>query len=192
MATKCPYVPEITAEFGKTITNEEIDREFQAIEETFNCFAAAIGSELNQEDRIYDHGVIDNSYTIQPGFGVIHYMELQGNTELTVAEPDGEDDPRLITLIIANAGSIATDNYGRFNFKAGATWAHDRDDPMDGKPWNMYANLDGSTNGTQYPGFYGCAVQCIHDGVGWVHLSFARHHLDIFSALNPKDIYDWR
>lgn len=191
MPNKCVYIPQITAEFGKTITNHEIDLEFQEIERVFTCFATSIGSELNQEDRIYDHGIIDNSYVIDPAFGVIHYMELQGDTEIAIADPE-EDDPKLITLIIANAGSITNDTYGRFNFKTGATWSHDRDDPMDGKPWNMFANLDGSQNGDQYAGFYGAAVQCIHDGVGWIHLTFARHHLDIFSALNPKDIYDWR
>lgn len=192
MPNQCTYVPQITAEFGKTITNDEIDREFQEIERVFTCFAESIGSELEQTDRIYDHGIIDNSYTINPAFGVIHYAELQGDTEITIAPPDADDAPRLITLIMANAGAVETNNYGRFNFKTGSAWSHDRDDPMDGKPWNMFANLDGSTNGDQYAGFYGCAVQCIHDGLGWVHLTFARHHLDIFSALNPDDIYDWR
>ena len=189
---RCTYIPQITAEFGKTITNDEIDREFQEIERVFACFEEQIGSTTTIEDSIYDHGIIDNSYAIDPGLGVIHYMELQGDTELTVEEPEDEDDPRLITLVIANAGSIDTDNYGKFNFASGTVWSHDRDDPMDGKPWNMYANLDSSTNGTQYPGFYGGVVQCIHDGTGWIHLVYARHHLDIFGALNPDDIYDWR
>lgn len=187
----CVYIPVIKAEFGKTITNQEIDHEFQEIERTFDCFASVIGSNKEVTDRIYDHGLIDNSYVIDPAFGVIHYMEIQGDTEISIATPV-DDDPRIITLIIANAGSVDNGTYGRFNFKTGAAWTHDRDNPMDGKPWNMYANLDGSTNGTQYAGFYGAAVQCIHDGVGWIHLVFARHHLDIFSALNPDDIYDWK
>jgi len=46
--------------------------------------------------------------------------------------------------------------------------------------------------GTQYQGFYGCAVQCVWDGVGWIHIVWARHHLDIFGTFNPDDIYDWR
>lgn len=191
MPQECIYVPQINAEFARTITDAEINFEFQEIERVFDCFTEVIGSTLLEEDTIYDHGIIDNSYTIDPAFGIIHYMEIQGDTELTVDDP-GEDGPRLITLIIANAGAVETDNYGRFNFKEGTVWSHDRDDPMDGKPWNMYANLDGTMTGTQYEGFYGCAVQCIHDGVGWVHLVYARHHLDIFNAFNPDDIYDWR
>lgn len=191
MPQKCVYVPIISAEFGKTITNQEIDNEFQEIERVFDCFASVIGSTLEQTDRVYDHGIIDNSYTIDPAFGIIHYMELQGDTDITIAEPE-EEDPKLITLVIANAGSVETNNYGRFNFPTGTVWSHDRDDPMDGKPWNMFANLDGSLNGTQYEGFYGGIVQCIHDGVGWVHLVFARHHLDIFNPPIPDDIYDWR
>lgn len=187
----CLYVPQITAEFGKTITNEEIDREFQEIERVFDCFADTIGSNKEEEDRIYDNGVIDNSYTINPAFGIIQYLEIQGDTELTLAQPQS-GDPRLITLVIANAGSIDTNNYGRFNFPSGQTWTHDRDNPMDGKPWNMWANLDGSTTGTQYPGYYGGVVVCIHDGLNWIHLVYARHHLNIFGDPNPDDIYDWK
>lgn len=191
MPQECIYVPQISAEFGKTITNAEIDAEFQEIERVFDCFEEQIGTHTLDEENIYDHGLIDNSYTIDPAFGVIHYMEIQGDTSISI-DPPGEDDPRLITLIIANAGSIDNDTYGRFDLRDGTCWTHDRDVPMDGKPWNMYANLDGSTNGTQYEGFYGCAVQCIYDGTGWIHIIWARHHLDIFSALNPDDIYDWR
>ncbi len=192
MPQECVYIPQINAEFGKLITNEEIDREFQEIERVFECFEEQIGTVLTQEDNIYDHGVIDNSYVIDPAFGIIHYMEIQGDTELSLSEPQ-ENDPRLITLVIANAGSIDNDTYGRFNFKEGTAWSHDRDDPMDGKPWNMYANLDGSTTGTQYDGFYGGIVQCIHDGHGWIYLVFARHHLNIFDPTpDPDDIYDWR
>jgi hypothetical protein len=188
---ECLYIPQITAEFGKTITSSEIDAEFQEIERVFDCIASSIGSETENEDNTSDNGVVDNSYTIDPAFGVIQYLEIQGDTELALATP-GPTDPTIITLIIANAGSVETDTYGRFNFKEGTVWSHDRDDPMDGKPWNMYSNLDGSTTGTKYDGFYGGVVQCIWDGIGWIHLVFARHHLDIFNDPNPDDIYDWR
>lgn len=187
----CKYIPEITAEFGRTITDAEINREFEAIQRAFECFEEQIGINLLEEDTIFNHGIIDNSYTIDPAFGVIHYMEIQGDTELHVLEPP-EGTPRLITLIINNAGAIETDNYGRFNFKSGVVWTANRDDVMDGKPWNMYANLTGLESGTQYEGFYGAVVQCIHDGVGWIFLIYARHHLDIFNPAIPEDIYSWR
>jgi hypothetical protein len=156
-----------------------------------DCFEEQIGKIISTVDNIYNHGIIDNSYTMDPAFGVIQYAELQGDVELELSEPQ-EGDPRLITLILANAGSLATDNYGRFNFKSGTTWTSDRDDVMDGKPWNMYANMIGDTSGVQYEGFYGAAVMCIHDGVGWLYLVFARHHLDIDNPAIPGDIYDWR
>jgi len=191
LPAECIYIPQITAEFGKTITNEEIDREFQEIERVFNCFEEAIGSYTSEETNIHDYGVIDNSYTLTPAFGILQYMELLGDVELEMDIP-GEDDPKLITLIIANAGSIELGTYGRFNFKSGTTWSADRDLPMDGKPWNMWANLDSTETGTQYPGFYGGIVNCIWDGVGWVHLVYARHHLNIFVPTpDPDDIYDW-
>jgi hypothetical protein len=187
----CLYVPQITAEFGKVITDAEINHEFDEIERVFLCFEEQIGSILSQETNIHNYGIIDNSYTLTPAFGVLQYMELQGDVELDLSAPE-DGDPRLISLIIANAGGIDTGNYARFNFRNGTVWSADRDNPMDGKPWNMFANLTGGETGTQYEGFYGCVVNCIHDGVGWVYIVFGRHHLNIAGALNPDDIYDWR
>jgi hypothetical protein len=189
---KCPYVPQIKAEFGKVITDPEIDFEFQAIEEAFLCLEEQIGTHTSTEENIYDHGIIDNSYTIDPAFGIIHYMEVQGDVELTLDAP-AEGTSKIITLIIANAGSVDEGNYGRFNFTSGVAWACDRDAPeMDGKPWNMYANLTGDTSGTQYDGFYGAVVTCVFDDVGWVFYVYARHHLDIYNDPIVGDIYDWR
>jgi hypothetical protein len=188
----CTYIPQITAEFGRTITDPEINFEFQAIEEAFICLEEQIGSINDFEDTIFDHGQIDNSYTIDPAFGIIHYMEVLGDVQLTLSDPP-EGTSRIITLVIGNAGRVEDGNYGRFNFASGAAWASDRDAPdMDGKPWNMYANLTGEETGTLYPGHYGSIVQCIHDGNNWIHLVFARHHLDIFNPPIVGDIYDWR
>lgn len=187
----CSYVPIIKAEFAKVITDQEINHEFQMIEEAFLCFEEQIGSFLSTEDNIYDYGVIDNSYILNPAFGVLQYMEVQGDVELELSQPE-PGTSRLITLVIGNAGSIAEGNYGRFNFKSGVAWACDRDGSMDGKPWNMYANIIGDTSGTQYEGFYGAIVNCIHDGVNWIYLVYARHHLDIWNDPIVGDIYDWR
>jgi hypothetical protein len=188
----CNYIPQISAEFGKTITDHEIDAEFQAIERAFDCFEEQIGNTQLKEENIYDYGIVDNSQTLDPAFGVLQYMELQGDVDLELSEPQ-EGDPRVITLVIANAGSVDQGNYGRFSFPDGTAWTADRDIPMDGKPWNMYANLIGDTSGTQYEGFYGAIVTCVHDGHGWLYMAYARHHLDInASEPNPDDIYDWR
>ena len=156
----CNYIPQISAEFAKTITNEEIDREFQAIEEAFACFEEVVGSVISTEENIHDYGIIDNSYTLDPAFGIIQYMEIQGDADLELAEPE-DGDPTLIALVIAGSGQ------DRFNFPLGLAWSPDRDEPAsDSKPWNMFANTDGSQTGTQYEGFYGAVVNCIHDGVG--------------------------
>ena len=77
---ECTYVPQITAEFGKTITDDEIDHEFQEIERVFQCFEEQIGTNTISEEEIYDHGIVDNSYTIDPAFGIIHYLEIQCDT----------------------------------------------------------------------------------------------------------------
>lgn len=187
----CTYIPQIKAEFGRTVTDKEINDEFEAIQRAFDCFEEQIGSSILVEDKIYNHGIIDNSYTIDPAFGILHYMEIYGDTDLDLLEPD-EGTSRIITLVINNAGSIETGDYGRFNFKRGVVWSADRDIPMDGKPWNMWANITGEESGTQYEGFYGAIVTCIYDGIGWIYLVYARHHLNINGALNPDDIYDWR
>ena len=187
----CTYIPQITAEFGRVITDHEIDNEFQAIERAFACMEEQIGTTLLSKETIYNHGLVDNSYTIDPAFGIIHYLEIMGDTELTLSPPE-PGTSRLIALVIANVGSTETDNYGRFNFKTGVTWSAGRDVPMDGKPWNMFANTDGTQTGVQYDGFYGGVVQCLYDGTGWVFLVYARHHLMISGALNPAAIYNWR
>ncbi len=187
----CTYVPQITAEFGKVITDPEINFEFQAIESAFACFEEQIGSFISTTDNIYDYGIIDNSYILTPAFGVLQYMELQGDVDLELSQPK-EGDSRIITLVIANAGSLDNGNYGRFNFPLGTSWTADRDDVMDGKPWNMYSNIIGDTSGAQYAGFYGAIVTCIHDGTDWIYLVYARHHLDIWNDPIVGDIYDWR
>jgi hypothetical protein len=190
--TECTYIPQISAEFGKVITDDEIDFEFQAIENVFLCFEEQIGSNISTEDNIFDHGIIDNSYTIDPAFGIIHYMEVQGDVELTLDVPV-QGSSKIITLIIGNAGSLDEGNYGRFNFKNGVAWACDRDAPeMDGKPWNMYANLLGDTSGVKHDGYYGSVVTCVYDDIDWVFYVYARHHLDIFNDPIVGDIYDWR
>jgi hypothetical protein len=178
--TVCSYTPQITAQFGRTITNEEIDREFQAIEDAMTCFEEQIGDYTAEEDTIHDHGIIDNSYEIDPAFGVIHYMEVQGDVELSILEPQS-GDPRLIQLVIADGGS------GRFNFPAGTAWTCDKNGAlMDAKPWDMVAGV------TTYTGFYGAVVMSIHDGTGWVYTVFARHDLVLTEDPNPLDIYNWR
>jgi hypothetical protein len=188
----CVYVPQIQAEFGKSITDEEINREFQEIERVFLCFEEMVGSIISTEDNVYDYGTLDNSYTLDPAFGVLQYMELQGDVELELSAPQ-HGDSRIITLVIANGGSLATNNYGRFNFRSGVVWTSMKDAPeMDGKPWNMYANAIGDTSGVQYTGFYGAIVTCIHDGLGWTYLVFARHHLQINDPADPLDIYSRR
>jgi hypothetical protein len=189
----CTYTPQITAEFGKIITDGEINLEFDAIERAFDCLKEQIGSIIASQENVFNHGIVDNSYTIDPAFGVIQYLELQGDVDLTLSPPV-EGGARVITLVVANAGSLDTDNYGRFSFKNGTVWTSSKDAPgMDGKPWNMYANTIGDTSGTRYEGFYGAIVLCVHDGLGWTYMVFARHHLKIDELIaDPLDVYSRR
>jgi len=88
-----------------------------------------------------------------------------------------KDDPKLITLLIADGGD------GRFNLPSGAAWTSDANgDSMDGKPWDS-EGLGGD---------YGALVTCMYDNTGWVFVIYARHDIDYSESPEVADLYKWR
>lgn len=174
--TICKYEPRIQIGFGRTITSEVHNEEFQAIEEAFSCICDEVDRINECDAQVYDHGTVSGTYYIDPGLGLVHKMLCEGDVELIIETPDGVD-PGLISLMIGDGGD------GRFNFPVGASWSSDAQGVnMDGKPWDP--------EGTA--GDYGAIVQCIYDDLGWVHVVFARHDLDQFGPAEVEDIYNWR
>ena len=171
-----PYVPAIRADFGRTITDKEINDEFDAIESMMECVCEQAGGESKVIDNAIDLGTVATSTTILPSNGRLQYMSVEGDVDITVADP-ADQDSLLLTLVIADGGS------GRFNLPNGLAWTSDSNDGgMDGKPWDN----DG------LGGDYGAIVTCIHDGTGWVFMVFARNDIDPDDVPDVADLYNWR
>ena len=172
-----PYVPTIRAEFGRTITEPEINQEFEEIERIMKCMEAAVDNETTVIDNVVDLGTVTDETVISSINGVVQYMTIEGGIELNVATPD-DGDPRLITLVMADGGN------GLFNFPVGQAWSTDSNGSgFDGKPWNAEWAV----------GDYGALVTCIYDGDGWVFIVFARNEIDYAKPLaEVEDVYNWR
>lgn len=172
----CLYEPKIRAEFGKGITDDEIRAEFQAIEDTMLCVATAAEFESSTIETIVDLGAVVDSTVISSANGIIQYLTVEGDVQISIETP-ADEEPRLITLVIADGGS------GRFNFPLGAAWASLANGvSMDGKPWDN----DGLA------GDYGAIVTCVFDGIGWVYMVFSRHDIDLDVSPSLVDLYRWR
>jgi hypothetical protein len=172
----CFYTPTLRAGFGRTVTFESINEQFDAIEAAWGCLEALIDTVEFNENNTYDNGTVITEYVFDPSLGSVHYLRLQGDVELSIAAPE-EGDPVLITLVLADGGS------GRFNFKSGATWTTDSNGTvMDSKPWDN-EGLGGD---------YGAIVTCLYDGIGWVYMIFGRNDIDFTATAEPADIFNWR
>ena len=78
---------------------------------------------------------------------------------------------------------IADGGDGTFKFTNGATWSTDSNgSTIDGIPWDSQG----------VGGNYGSIVICIHDGIGWVYLTFARNDIDFLATSDTNDLYNWR
>jgi len=172
------YVPAIRAEFGRTITDTEIWNEFQEIERVMGCLWDLVDSTQTTENNTVDLGTVTENTTIRSSDGIVQYMAVEGDVNIYIAPP-AVDDPRVITLMIVNAGD------GRFNFVEGSAWTSDANGlTMDGKPWIVEWQANGD---------YGAMVTCVYDGEGWIHLVYARHNIDYAAvSANVADIYKWR
>jgi len=174
--SECGYIPVISADFGKAITRDEINNEFQAIEEALQCVQENIENISHTVVNIINHGSVTERIYIDSGGGLIQYMTVEDNVEIIINEPE-VDDPRLITLVIADGAE------GFFNFPEGMTWTSNaHGDGIDGKPWD--------TQGLA--GDYGALVVCIYDGYGWIQMVYARHDIDYTAPADVDDIYRYR
>ncbi len=170
------YIPSIKAEFGRTITDDEINFEFQAIEQFFACLCEAAGDSSVDIETVVDLGTVIDNVVINSSFGVVQYLTIEGDVQIDFAIPQ-ETDPKLITLVIADGGN------GRFNLPAGMAWTSDVSGlSIDGYPWDPQG----------LGGDYGAIVTCVYDNTGWIYIVFARHDIDLSVSPRLIDIYNWR
>ena len=171
--SNCPYyVPVIKAAFARVITDAEINHEFEEIERVFECVSGVLDTSLHVNNKVINLGIVTTSVVVDPADGIIQFMTLDGDVEITLSDPE-VDDPLIITLILEDGGS------GRFNLPTGSAWTSDSNgSAMDGKPWDS----DG------LGGDYGAVVTCVNDGTGWVFMVYSRNDIDFDAAVEAVDL----
>ena len=175
----CRYTPSILAEFGRKISAEEANKEFVAIETAMACLESLAEQITTKDQEIHNYGSIDNNTILDPAYGNMQMLTVEGNKSLDFIDPQ-DADPRVIYLLIADGG----DADGTFTFPAGSAWSTDSyGASVTGAPWAESSDLGGD---------YGAMVTCIYDGLGWLYLVFGRNGIDFGEAANVTDIYNWR
>jgi len=172
----CRYERVIKARFGRKISAEEANAEFDAIEAAMTCLESLANSSTSVDSDIHNYGTITNETTLDPAFGNMQLLTVEGDVDLDFKAPD-EDDPRVIYLLISDGGS------GTFSFPSGSVWAtKSQGTSVTGIPWDP----------TSLGGEYGAVVVCIYDSIGWIYMAFSRNDIDFNAAVNVTDIYSWR
>lgn len=170
------YVPAIRASFGRVITRDEINNEFQEIERVMACICEQIQNQASTVANTIDLGSHSTSVQIEPSDALLQYLTVEGDVDIELLDPEGFD-PRMITLAIADGGS------GRFRFTKGLSWTTEsHGSSISGKPWKP----------EQYGGNYGSIVICIHDDIQWLQIVYARNDIDYTAASDADDIYRWK
>jgi len=171
----CRYTNTLKAEFGRKISSEEANEQFNAIEKAMACLEA-LADDTATDNTVHVYENTDGTSILDPSFGNMQKITIEGTVELSFAEPE-DDDPKVIYLLIADGGN------GLFKFPAGTSWtSSSQGTDVTGKPYDS-EGLGGK---------YGAVIICIHDGIGWLHICFSRNDIDFTGAMETADIYGWR
>ena len=172
----CYYVNTLKAKFGRKITSEEANEQFNAIEQSMACLEALVDDSNSKDEENHNYGSIDIETILDPAFGNLQFLTVEGNVSIGLKNPQ-ETDPKVIYLVIADGGD------GSFTFNNGAVWTtNSNGESVDGVPWDSQG----------MGGKYGSIVICIHDGFGWIYLVFARNDIDFTAVASIDDLYGWR
>lgn len=170
------YEPVIKASFGRKISAEEANAEFDAIEVAMTCLESLANASTSVDTDIHNYGTVTNESILDPSFGNMQLLTVEGAVDLDFEVPD-EADPRVIYLLIADGGS------GSFTFPSGSVWAtKSQGVGVTGIPWDP----------DSLGGDYGAVVVCMYDSIGWLYMAFSRNDIDFAAAVNVTDIYSWR
>ncbi len=172
----CYYVNTLKIEFGRKIASEEINIQFDAIERSMSCLEALVDEGQSEDEENHNYGSIGTETILDPAFGNLQFLTVEGAVSLGLKDPQVEDS-KVIYLVIADGGD------GSFAFTNGAVWTTGSNGAdIDGVPWDSQG----------MGGKYGSIVVCIHDGLGWIYLVFARNGIDFTAVPNLTDLYRWR
>lgn len=171
----CYYVNTLKAKFGRKISSEEANEQFDAIEDSMACLEALVDDSTSKDEENHNYGSIDVETLLDPAFGNLQFLTVEGDVPIGFLTPQDED-AKVIYLLISNGGS------GTFTFTNGAVWTTNSNGEIDGVPWDSEG----------MGGDYGAVVICIHDGIGWVYMVFARNSIDFTATADVVDLYNWR
>ena len=172
----CRYERSIKASFGRKISAEEANAEFDAIEAAMACLENLASSSTSVDSEIHNYGTVTNESILDASNGNMQLLTVEGTVALDFEAPD-EDDPRVVYLLIADGGD------GAFIFPAGSAWTtKSQGTDVTGAPWDP----------DSLGGDYGAVVTCIYDSIGWIYMVFSRNDIDFTAAVNVTDIYSWR
>lgn len=171
----CRYVNTMQAEFGRKISAEEANDQFDAIEKAMACLES-LAEDTTTDNTIHIYENVEGTTILDPAFGNMQLVTVEGIVEMSFSEP-ADDDPKVIYLLIADGGE------GRFKFPAGTAWTTKSQGlNVTGKPWDSQG----------LGGKYGAVAICIYDGVGWIHICFSRNDIDFTGDPEIVDLYGWR
>lgn len=172
----CSYTNTLKASFGRKISSEEANEQFNAIEKALACIEQLVDSSGSKDEESHNYGSLNSETILDPSYGNLQFITVEGNVSIGYVDP-ADEDPKVIYLLVADGGS------GTFKFNNGAVWTTDSNgSAIDGKPWNSEG----------LGGLYGSIVICIHDGIGWMYLVFARNDIDFDAPAETDDLYNWR
>lgn len=172
----CRYVNTLKAEFGRKISAEEANEQFNAIETAMACLEQLANSGQSGETVSHNYGSVSGSTILDPSLGNMQFVTIQGDVNLGFEVP-GDADPKVIYLLIEDGGN------GRFKFPTGTAWTTlSHGASISGKPWDSMG-LGGN---------YGAVVVCIYDNLGWVYLCYGRNDINFAVAPEAVDLYGWR
>lgn len=172
----CYYVNTLKAKFGRKISSEEANEQFEAIEIAMACLEGLVDDSTSKSEENHNYGSVDTDTILDPAYGNLQYLTVEGHVSLGFVTPS-DSDTKVIYLLVADGGE------GSFEFNNGSVWSTNSSGlGVDGVPWD--------SNGTG--GLYGAIVICMHDGIGWTYLVFARNDIDYEVAAEVADLYYWR
>lgn len=171
----CRYVNTLKAEFGRKISSEEANEQFNEIEVAMNCLEL-LAEDSGTDKTIHNYGSVTGTTILDPAFGNMQKITIEGTVVMSFSTPS-DADPKVIYLLVADGGD------GTFKFPDGSAWTTlSQGSTVTGKPWD--------SNGLG--GEYGAVIICIYDGFGWLHLCFSRNDIDFAADPEAVDLYGWR
>jgi len=170
------YVNTLKIEFGRPISDAQLNEQFELIEAALAGLEAIKGEQVPADEDIFDAGsTTEVTHELDAANGVLQSLTVVGTVTISFAVPT-TIDPKVIHLMLIDGGS------GKVDFAAGSAWTTDS---MAAQEVKIH---ESDTTG----GPAGAFITCIWDGTAWVYLAYGRNDIDFTAAVDVVDLYNWR